>query len=323
MAVTTTIDHDLALLLVEASIQAYNAYDADDPATCRVRPPTTDREPGVRPPPGYEVVGCWTGIDTILSVSYNDVECYGVVFRSLTGPYTYIFAFRGTNSILDLIEDLASLAAEPFRAHGGIETPADATVASGFLSVYLAAMSNVPCMQAQLFALLGQYQQSDKPISKLLITGHSLGGVLAELFTLDVALSPYQRIPYWHYNYASPRAGTKGFRTLYDGQAREQDPSTRTLRVQNTYDIVPCYPLESFGYSHVGDAYLLAFYNASWLDVDPKFHDHQAFNYQAVMACAFESEGGVCINDKLEVRADSEILVSKKPDRTTLCSPWP
>jgi hypothetical protein len=47
---------------------------------------------------------------------------------------------------------------------------------------------------------------------------------------------------------------------------------------------------------------------------------HQALNYQAVLACAFASQGGVCINDNLLVPSDGETLVSLQPDPSTLCS---
>lgn len=53
-----------------------------------------------------------------------------------------------------------------------------------------------------------------------------------------------------------------------------------------------------------------------------KFYDHQAFNYQAVLDCAFKSPGWVCLNDALKVPADGETLVSLKPDPNTLCSLW-
>ena len=133
MAVTTQIDPSLAKLLIDASIQSYYAFDQHDPAHCN---PDL-----VTPPPGYDLVDCWTGIDTVFG-TYNQVECFGVVFRSQSAPYTYIFSFRTTYS-----------------------------------------------------------------------------------FTIT------------------------------------QNPATRTLRIQNTYDVVPCAPPELIGYQHVGDAYLVAFYN--------------------------------------------------------------
>lgn len=315
MSVTTTIDPPLALLMVDASIESYYALDAHDPARCNPQ--------GVTPPPGYDLVDCWTGIDTVFG-TYNQVECFGVVFRSQGAPYTYIFSFRGTYSMLDALDDAEFWTQEVFVPFRAPAPSPDAGVARGFWSIYTTSLTGTPSMQDQLFVLLDKYHASAQPIHRLLITGHSLGAALCELFTLDLALSPYHDIAYSNYNYAGPRVGDAGFTQLYNTQPREQNPATRTLRIQNTYDIVPCSPPALFNYQHVGDAYLVAFYNksAGWLDPLAKLYDHQALNYQAVLACAFASPDGICINDNLAVPTDAETVVSLKPDASTLCWFW-
>jgi hypothetical protein len=93
----------------------------------------------------------------------------------------------------------------------------------------------------QLFGLVDKYQASDKPISQLHITGHSLGSALSELFTLDMAQCRPEIVAL-NINYACPRVGEKGFVNFYEGQKLQQDPATQTLRVQNSYDVVPCAP---------------------------------------------------------------------------------
>lgn len=321
MPITTKIDPVQALLLIDASIQAYNAYDSNDPAACA--------SAAVTPPPGYDFVECWTGIDSAFFGRENQVESFGVVFRSQATPYTYVFAFRGTYTRLDVFEDLAFFERKDTFVPYGAAAPPDpkAAVASGFWSIYAAGTTTTPSMQAQLFALLDKYQSGDRPISRLLVTGHSLGAALCELFSLDLAFSKYRALPAPNYNYACPRVGNGAFAQLYDSQPQQQNPATRTLRIQNTYDIVPCNPPSfwPFDYQHVTDAYLVAFYdkNAGYCDLDAKYYDHQALNYQAVLACAFGSPGGVCVNDALYVPADGETLVSLQPDPATLCSWWP
>ena len=99
--------------------------------------------------------------------------------------------------------------------------------------------------------------------------------------------------------------------------------ATQTLRIQNTYDRVPCSPpdiIPGCVYQHVGAAYLIAFYNTDWVTPYALLYNHQALNYQAVLACAFTSHGGVCLNDNLPVPSDGETLVSIQPDPSTLCS---
>lgn len=321
MPITTRIDAARALLLIDASIQAYNAYDSSDPAACG--------STAVTPPAGYDFVECWTGIDSYFFGRENQVESFGVVFRSQAAPYTYVFAFRGTYALLDAIEDLAFFEGKDTFMPWGAATPPDskAAVASGFWSIYSAGTKTTPSMQAQLFALIDKYQRSSQPIGRLLVTGHSLGAALCELFTLDLAFSKYRALPCANYNYACPRVGNSAFVKLYDAQPQQQDAATRTLRVQNTYDIVPCNPPSfwPFDYQHVTDAYLVAFYNkdAGYLNPEAKYYDHQALNYQAVLGCAFASPENVCLDSALYVPADDETLVSLQPDPATLCSWWP
>lgn len=315
MPVTTNIDPSLASLLIDASIESYYALDPHAPSKCKPQ--------NVTPPTGYDLVDCWTGIDTVFSI-LNQAECFGVVFRSQGAPYTYIFSFRGTYSMLDVFEDAGFWEQEYFVPFQASPSP-EAKVARGFWSIYSTAVSGTPSMQKQLFGLLEKYHASARPIHRLLITGHSLGAALCELFTLDLALSGYRDIAYSNYNYAGPQVGNPAFAELYDSQPREKDPATQTLRIQNTYDIVPCSPpnIPLFPvYQHVGAAYLIAFYNknAGWLDPYALLYAHQALNYQAVLACAFASQGGVCINDNLLVPSDGETLVSIQPDPSTLCS---
>lgn len=314
MPVTTNIDPSLASLLIDASIESYYALDPHAPAKCNPR--------NVTPPAGYDLVDCWTGIDTVFSI-LNQAECFGVVFRSQSAPYTYIFSFRGTYSMLDVFEDGGFWEQEYFVPFQASPSP-EAKIARGFWSIYSTAVSGTPSMQEQLFGLLDKYHGSAWPIHRLLITGHSLGAALCELFTLDLALSDYQDIAYSNYNYAGPQVGNPAYAELYDSQPREKDPATQTLRIQNTYDMVPCSPpnLPLFPvYQHVGIAYLIAFYNknAGWLDPYALLYAHQALNYQAVLACAFGSEGTVCINDNLLVPGDGETLVSLQPEPSTLC----
>jgi hypothetical protein len=313
MPVTTNIDPAIASLLIDASIESYYALDPHAPAKCNPR--------NVTSPTGYDLVGCWTGVDTVFSIS-NQVECFGVVFRSQAAPYTYIFSFRGTYSMLDVLEDADFWEQDYFVPFQASPSP-EAKVSSGFWSIYNTAVSGTHSMQKQLFDLLGKYHASAQPIHRLLITGHSLGAALCELFTLDLALSAYRDITYSNYNYASPAVGNPAFAELYDSQPREKDPATQTLRIQNTYDRVPCSPpdiIPGCVYQHVGAAYLIAFYNTDWVTPYALLYNHQALNYQAVLACAFTSQGGVCLNDNLPVPSDGETLVSLQPDPLTLCS---
>jgi hypothetical protein len=115
-------------LLIDASIQAYRAFGATpDPVA----------------PAGYEVVDTWRGVDALFGKDRH-VESYGVVFRSVEKPNRYVFAFRGTASFEDGLDDLGARD-HPFAPAGPKvptvpanvpHVPAEVRVEAGFWDVY-------------------------------------------------------------------------------------------------------------------------------------------------------------------------------------------
>ncbi len=312
---TSELDRDKALLLVEASIQAYNILDKNNPSVCHSE--------NVTPPFGYDLVECWTGVDAVFNED-KTVESYGIVFCSQQSPHTYIFAFRGTDSIEDLIDDFGANQTNFVPYQSNVSVPSEVRVESGFFRIYSDKDSSTQTksMQQQLFALIDKYQKSDKPIDQLYITGHSLGAGVSQLFTLDVALSR-PNIKASNYNYASPRVGNDKFVQFYEQQRPQQNPSWRTIRIQNIGDKVPCVPLEEEGYQHLSIAYLIDFHKDDWVDLDFIVDNHSVKNYQAVLKCAFNSKDGICVNHSLQVSGDDYTVKSEKPNPSLVCSPVP
>jgi hypothetical protein len=308
-------DTQKVLLLIEASLQAYNSFNKKQPTTCQkdsICPPSND----------YKFIECWSGIDSLFNHDKTP-EIYGVVFRSHAAPYKYIFAFRGTASIFDIIDDLG---VEPatFKAYDkNIIIPKDVEVESGFFDIYTEYSKDTQAMQKQLFALIDKYQSSDAPIDELYITGHSLGSSISEIFTLDVALSRPE-IKASNINFACPRTGNKQFVQFYDSQKAQKNKQTQTLRVQNTYDKVPCVPMENLGYQHTNYALLIAFYRDDLVGPLDLLAAHSALNYQAVLKCAASGNDGHCDNHKLKVPGNGKhyYVTSKLADKKTVCSYW-
>ncbi|MFC3193024.1 lipase family protein [Marinicella sediminis] len=291
--------------LMTASLQAYNAFSDKHPAVCQ--------SAAIKPPAGFVCVTCWTGIDSLFTHDKTE-EIFGVVFRSKQAPYTYIFAFRGTASILDILDDLGAehRSFKPYDAKQHVSSEVEAE--AGFYDIYTEQTATVKPMQQQLFELLDQYQQSDKPIAELWITGHSLGSSLSTLFSLDVGLSRPD-IRATNINFACPRTGNQAFVDLFEQTLKPHN----TLRVQNTYDAVPCVPLEDMGYAHTPWALLLAFYEKGFIDQANLLARHSALNYQAVINCAKQSSSGVCLNDDLHDKDNGDQLVSVQPSSSNLC----
>lgn len=230
-ATQPTLEPGLTLALAQASIAAYADYNGQP----------------VVPPANYTLVARWTGWDAVLFGGV--VEKFGLLFQSTQQADTFIFAFRGTDSDMDIYEDGHFETTEFVPTKGGI-TPTP-HVAAGFYGIYDGiggAMTQ--SMREQLFALLAQY----KP-GQLYVTGHSLGAALSQLFSLDIAIS--RPTPAININFASPMVGTAGWQAAYDAAI----PADSSIRCYNYWDYVPSLPpSDILGYTAVGSGFRTAFF---------------------------------------------------------------
>lgn len=300
------------LLLANASLQAYQAFDKSDPERCQ------KSNIDVKQLPGFEFVECWQAHNSIKRRT-NKIEVFGVIFRTKLAPYTYLFAFRGTSSKANVISDIRTRKV-PFTAFNKkIHIGSNVLVHKGIFKNYSQRSKkyNTDSMRDQLFSLIDKYQSSAKPINKLLITGHSLGAALSTLFTLDIALARPE-ISTLNINFASPKVGNSDFVNFYQQQTPQQNLETRTLRVVNSFDIVPCTP--KVAYSHTPNAYLLSFYQYQLRSRRKKKGVHSLRNYIGVLRCANQSKNGIC-NKIIKVQDQQKTIRirSKKGDLKVFC----
>ncbi|MCB2407973.1 lipase family protein [Hymenobacter lucidus] len=253
------IDPALTLLLAAASLAAYNDFSTGTFAT----------------PAGYRFLARFQGWDGVIG-SLGTAEKYGLIFQS-TAPGTnqLLIAFRGTSSHLDIFED-AFLDKRAFvPAANAAQVPASVLVEAGFYEVYSLAGTMPQSMQQTLFELL----DSLKP-TELLVTGHSLGAALSQLFSLDVAVSrPGLKVT--NLNFASPRVGDAAWGQLCDTLG----VSATITRVINYHDAVPDYPLADLGYVSVGAQFQTAFRAYHLLEENP-LSNHSLANLQTVLTHA-------------------------------------
>merc|ERR1711935_635198 len=82
---------------------------------------------------------------------------------------------------------------------------------------------------------------------QMYVTGHSLGGALAQMVSLGLAGAKEDFIPrpVTCISFAAPFQGTGGYRSAYE-QA-ELDGLLRCLRINNRDDLAPSFPPVSFG----------------------------------------------------------------------------
>ncbi|MEW9671544.1 lipase family protein [Ammoniphilus sp. 3BR4] len=129
-----------------------------------------------------------------------------------------IVAFRGTENIYDNLMDLDILPVKfPFVPSGG-------SVVRGFLSIY----SRIRFRLAEILQKLSSRKA-------LFITGHSLGGALATMAALDIAINTKYNNPIV-YTFASPRTGDQTFASAYNRAIKQ------SARIVNVLDLVPYLP---------------------------------------------------------------------------------
>ena len=232
-------DQNTVMLLAQAS---YNAY-----------PNSSDRPNQLE---GYESI-CWFyGYDFRNKLAEEKM----VAVYKKNNTNDYLFAFRGTDSICDMIDDFEFMEKKsfPFFSKRSIY---DAQIASGFCHIYTNRLSirRNQSLQQTLFDFLVETTPKN-----ILITGHSLGAAMAEIFTIDLCNALKYGLnlnieTITHYNFACPRVGDDNFSNAYINYCIEEK-KCNIIRFVNYYDYIPCFTPQFFSYKHVTDYYLFNFF---------------------------------------------------------------
>lgn len=254
----TQIDPPLTWTLAQASLAAYNDYEGKSYTS----------------PPNYRFFARFTGWDEWIG-ELGEEERFGLIFK-YCGPQQianrFIVAFRGTDSYSDMLRD-AFWERATFEPYRNSISPTPDDVCNGFDGIYATKGGSMSAsMQQQIFSLL-----PENP-SEVLITGHSLGGALSQLFTLDMRVS-FPNVGIKTINFASPRVGGQNWKGACDSSAA----TSKITRVINYYDYVPDFPQAfSDNYVSIGAEFQTAFYGPDWgiLDELPR---HRLLNLQTVL----------------------------------------
>lgn len=253
------IDPAMTWTLAQASLAAYNDYEGK---------PFT-------PPANYRFFARFTGWDDWIG-EFGEEERFGLIFKYF-GPQQianrFIVAFRGTDSYSDMLED-AFWEWSTFKPYRNSVSPTPDDVCGGFNGIYATKGGSMSAtMQQQIFSLL-----PENP-SEVLITGHSLGGSLSQLFTLDMSAS-FPNVRIRTINFASPRVGGQDWKAACDNSGA----TSKITRVINYYDYVPDFPqMIVDNYVSIGAEFQTAFYGPDWgiLDELPR---HRLLNLMTVLS---------------------------------------
>ena len=154
-------------------------------------------------------------VDSIVAAPVKTLDFYGFIIESSD---SIVISFRGSRSNPDWIADAAII--QTYFPYTRIKLG----IHSGFAAIYKA------CRQ-QIMNTLSAMDSS----KQLFITGHSLGGALAVLCSLDATVNTVYNNPVM-YNFGSPRVGNLKFVQAYN------EVIDNSVRIVNTNDIVPLLP---------------------------------------------------------------------------------
>lgn len=218
----STYKSEDAILLAAMIYQAYQLFEADSLVL----------------PEGYALrytIAALSGVET------PKPEVFGFVAESHD---KIIVTFRGTRTFEDneSDQDLFQIP-YPFARNAG-------KTHRGFTCIYQSARSG----------LLDELHKLS-PAKKLFVAGHSLGGALAVLAALDLAVNTrFKNL--FVYTYGSPRVGDPVFASTFNYMVKN------SIRIANVHDIIPTLPEQAYlppftkkglYYRHVNTKYPLSF----------------------------------------------------------------
>jgi hypothetical protein len=226
-------------------------------------------------PDGWEL-SAWIQMSDFL-FNIKDPKFYGIVVHEIANPDNRVIAIRGTEGIVEWLDDAASIVMVPFK-----QMPSAGRVAFGFDNIY-STLKVVPVPapaehglaaetigaspltgsfgdQLEQLALRREAQRGlshsfaegrtrrDRPT---VVSGHSLGSALATLFVLENSVKGKFDVTLLT-TLASPKVGNKEFKHVFDAL-----PLT-SWRIVNIHDVVPKLPPTIpfiLDYEHVDEAY--------------------------------------------------------------------
>lgn len=181
-------------------------------------------------------------LSTDVDPHLGQIDSFG--FLALSSANELVAAIRGTVTIWEWIHD-ASFLMVPSPIPGVMGFTED-----GFTAIYKSLRTgSAPASTCAIDAIKNHL--ANGPAKSVTVCGHSLGGALATLLTVDVARNTTCKSPV-SYTFASPRTGDHLFASAYNASI------SASYRIVNRQDLVPQLPsILPLPYEHVNTKYEL------------------------------------------------------------------
>ncbi|HEX5282491.1 MAG TPA: lipase family protein [Bryocella sp.] len=261
---STPLDPAKAAAYGQFVAAAYDMFKANNPDPLRPAPRNI--------PSGWEL-SAWINMSDFLFQT-TEAKFYGIVVHEIANPDNRIIAIRGTEGIVEWLDDAASIVMVPFR-----QVPSAGRVAFGFDNIY-STMKVIPVpAEAAGFAAAAEVELTGSFADQLdqlalrreaergvahefaagrtrherptVVTAHSLGAALGTLFVLENSVKQKFDVPLIS-TLASPKVGNLEFAHIFNAL-----PHT-SWRIVNSRDVVPKLPPTIpfiLDYEHVNDPY--------------------------------------------------------------------
>jgi hypothetical protein len=193
---------------------------------------------------GYTYLETLYGDELATDINPHAGEIVSFGFLALSPSNELVASIRGTATILEWIHDASFLLVpSPIAGLTGLTE-------DGFTAIYRGLRTGRAAGSTAAVAAIKSHLTAGAA-KTVTVCGHSLGGALATLLTVDVALNTPCKNPA-AYTYASPRTGDHLFAHSYNASI------SASCRVVNRQDLVPQLPpILPLPYEHVNTKYEL------------------------------------------------------------------
>jgi predicted esterase len=258
-------------LILDAMVASALAYRA-----LQIGPRQGQVEDFLEFPTGWRFQSEFFGADSQDFGPQSGPVSFGIVLASQQSPGTLMIAIRGRVTHRGLWRPMVGPFRPALTGHRSA-VPTDLMLEGRLAQTYAS-------MQGSLMSLI-----EDQAPRSLILVGHSMGGALAMLLTLDVALCLQQQ-RCRTVICASPRPGNAAFSAFY--QRVTLEAGIPTFHIVNPYDVIPRIPPRTvYGFAPpTAEVYPCPFKEAGLLP-NPLVR-HRVENYYRTLCRVFDREPG-------------------------------